>query len=61
MPIGDKTKKPAFMLWLTGKPLADIQKAVCSPSGTKPNSVRGWVQDWERGKQGKWVPNMSER
>lgn len=58
MPIGDKTKKPAYELWVAGRPLAAIQKAICSTSGTKPSSVKGWVQDWERGQQGNWKPKI---
>lgn len=59
MPIGDKTKKPAFQMWLAGQSLPNIQRAICRPNGTKRSSVKGWVQDWERGKQGNWKPTIS--
>lgn len=58
MPHGSKGKALAHPHWLAGKPLSVIQKAVCSITGDKPSSVKGWVLDWERGKQGTWRPKL---
>lgn len=58
MPRGDRTKAPAFQLWSAGKALEDIQRAIGARSKTKPSSVAGWVRDWERGRQGMWVPKI---
>jgi len=54
MPKGDKTKEPAFKLWLEGKSLEDIQQEIGRTSKTQASSVAGWVRDWERGKQETW-------
>ena len=54
MPKGDKTKEPAFKLWLEGKSLEDIQEEIARTSKTQASSVAGWVRDWERGKQATW-------
>jgi hypothetical protein len=43
MPLGDKSKEPAFKLWKAGRSLREIQMAVEAMSGTKPGSVAGWV------------------
>lgn len=56
MPKGDKTKEQAFPMWLAGKTLQEIQQTVCKPQGSEPSSVRGWIVDWERGKQKTWEP-----
>jgi hypothetical protein len=58
MPLGDKTKAPAFKLWKAGKALKEIQDAIRGMSKTKPGSVAGWVLDWERGAQGVWTPKI---
>ncbi|MGH7230863.1 MAG: hypothetical protein ACREJU_05810 [Nitrospiraceae bacterium] len=58
MPQGDKTKVIAFPLWLAGKTLAEIQAHISKKSGTTPEAVKGWVLDWERGKQNKWAPSI---
>ncbi len=58
MARGDKTKKPAFEMWKTGKALKEIQKVICQKTSTEPGSVRGWILDWERGRQESWVPNI---
>ena len=58
MPLGDKTKVPAFKMWSDGKSLREIIEHIRSISRTKPTSVMGWVKDWERGKQGTWSPNI---
>jgi hypothetical protein len=57
MPIGNKTKKPAFEMWLKGKALGDIQDAM-RKRGTLPASVKGWISDWERGRQQTWEPTL---
>ncbi len=58
MALGDKTKEPAFEMWLAGHPLSVIQRTVCKGTTTKPASVKGWVLDWERGEQKTWTPNI---
>ena len=59
MPRGDKTKEPAFRMWLQGKPLKEIQREM-QKKGTLPSSVAGWILDWERGKQRDWTPKSTE-
>ncbi len=56
MASGDKTKKPAFEMWKEGKSLKEIQEKICRATTTKPRSVKGWILDWERGKQSSWNP-----
>jgi hypothetical protein len=58
MPHGSKGKSLAYPYWLAGKSLSTIQKAVCPITGDQPSSVKGWVLDWERGKQGTWKPTI---
>lgn len=58
MPHGSKGKKLAYPQWFVGKPVSAIQKAVCAVTGDKPSSVKGWILDWERGKQGTWTPTL---
>lgn len=58
MARGDKTKEQAFKMWQSGKTLEEIQKAVCQNTSTKPGSVRGWILDWERGRQNSWDPDI---
>jgi len=59
MAHGDKTKIVAFQMWLAGQPLAQIQQSIKRMSTTKPSSVKGWINDWERGKQKMWTPKVS--
>ena len=56
MALGDKTKKPAFEMGEAGKSLEEIQEEICRTTTTKPGSVKGWILDWERGKQASWSP-----
>ena len=58
MPQGSKGKELAYSMWLAKKTLPEIQEYVCARTGDKPASVKGWVLDWERGKQGKWDPTI---
>ena len=58
MALGDKTKEPAFEMWLAGHPLPFIQRTVRKDTTTEPSSVKGWVLDWERGKQKTWRPKI---
>lgn len=58
MARGDKTKRRAFEVWVRGKSLEDIQYEAIRGSTTLPASVRGWVLDWERGKQRTWNPKI---
>ncbi len=56
MAQGDKTKEVAFKLWLEGKPVAQIQEQIQQVSTMLKSNVKGWVVDWERGKQGGMEP-----
>ena len=38
------------------KHLAEIQAFVCTKTGDTRGSVKGWILDWERGKQEEWKP-----
>ncbi len=60
MARGDKTKELAFPMWKDGHALASIQRALCKGTTTKPGSIRGWVVDWERGKQGTCKPKVKK-
>lgn len=52
MPHKDQSKEQAFALWKSGKGLSDIQ----ARSTAEPGSVKMWIREWERGKQGVWDP-----
>jgi len=58
MPKGERTKELSFRLWKEGKSLAEIQSLVCRDSKTLFESVKEWVTEWERGRQGKWKPEI---
>jgi len=58
MPTGERTKELSFRLWKEGKSLRDVQAQVCRDSKTLEESVRQWVTEWERGRQGKWEPEL---
>lgn len=57
MPQGNKTKDLAFALWLKNRPLKEIQDTM-TKKGTLPASVKGWITDWERGRQQSWTPTL---
>jgi len=59
MAHGDKTKAIAFDMWTAGKSLSHIQASIEKMSTTKPGSVKGWIRDWERGKQRIWSPKIN--
>jgi hypothetical protein len=56
---GERTKELSFRLWTEGKSLAEIQAKLCSESKTSPGSVKDWIVEWERGRQRKWEPEIS--
>jgi len=56
MPRGSGGKKLAWEMWIGKKSLAQIQTFVCAKTGDTKASVKGWVCDWERGKQEQWKP-----
>lgn len=60
MPRGDNTKEPAFAMWLAGRPLEEIQREIAKQSKTLASSVKGWVLDWECGRQRKWSLKLPE-
>jgi hypothetical protein len=31
---------------------------VNAATGDKPSSIKDWIVDWERGKQGTWTPAL---
>jgi len=57
----DRTKALTFRLWAEGKSLAEIQAILCKPGGTEPEGIKGWVTEWERGKQKIWTPKANNR
>lgn len=60
MPRGDDTKTVAFKLWAQGESLKRIQDQIEAHSDTLRGSVRGWILDWERGRQKTWTPLLSD-
>ncbi|MBI4572669.1 MAG: hypothetical protein HY713_05215 [candidate division NC10 bacterium] len=50
MAVRDGSKQPVFQMWLQGKPIREIEKR----SSAKPESIRTWIREWERGHQKKW-------
>jgi hypothetical protein len=60
MPKGERTKELSFRLWKEGKSLTEINAQVCRDPKTLEESVRQWVTEWERGRQGKWEPEISK-
>jgi len=58
MAHGDKTKQVAFHMWVDGKSTSQIQEAIEGRSTTMRASVKGWILDWERGKQLNWTPKL---
>jgi hypothetical protein len=59
MPKGERTKELSFRLWKEGKSLREIQAQLSGESKTLQESVKQWITDWERGRQGKWDPEIS--
>jgi len=57
---GERTKELSFRLWLEGKSVAEIQQQICRDSVTLRGGVREWIMEWERGRQAKWKPELSE-
>ena len=55
---GERIKELSFRLWSEGKSLASIQAKICGGSEIAPNSVKEWIVEWERGRQGKWAPEI---
>ena len=54
MAFRDASKIKCFNLWKSGASLKHIEQQVTA----KPESVRDWVLQWERGKQGIWEPKI---
>ena len=59
MPKGERTKELSFRLWKEGKSLREIQAQISGESKTLQESVKQWITEWERGRQGKWDPDIS--
>ncbi|MGO9607199.1 MAG: hypothetical protein ACLQAT_28035 [Candidatus Binataceae bacterium] len=59
MPTGERTKELSFRLWTERKSLAEIHAQICRDSETLKGSVKEWIVEWERGRQGKWKPEIS--
>jgi hypothetical protein len=59
MPKGKRTKALSFRLWKEGKSLAEIQVQICGDSKALRESVKEWIVEWERGRQTKWDPDIS--
>lgn len=60
MARADGNKKAAFEMWVKGKSLKEIQDEIGNRIVTKRQAVRGWVVEWERGRQRKWEPEGLE-
>lgn len=54
MATQDASKTKTFALWKSGMTLKAIQGQVSA----KPETVRAWVLDWERGRQGTWTATV---
>ena len=59
MPKGERTKELSFRLWKEGKSLIEIQAKISGESKPLQESVKQWITEWERGRQGKWDPDIS--
>jgi hypothetical protein len=59
MPTGERTKELSFRLWKEGKSLAEIHAQISGQSKVLQESVKQWITEWERGRQGKWDPDIS--
>jgi ribonuclease HI len=59
MPKGERTKELSFRLWKEGKSLGEIQAQISGDSKNLQESVKQWITEWERGRQGKWDPVIS--
>ena len=59
MPTGERTKELSYRLWKEGKSLREIQAQISGESKTLQESVKQWITEWERGRQGKWDPDIS--
>jgi hypothetical protein len=59
MPKGERTKELSFRLWKEGKSLREIQAQISGESRTLQESVKQWITEWERWRQGKWDPDIS--
>jgi hypothetical protein len=59
MPKGERTKQLSFRLWKEGKSLREIQAQISGESKPLQESVNQWITEWERGRQGKWDPDIS--
>ncbi len=55
MPTGDQSKEFAFQMWREGKKLSESQER----STAKLQTVKDWIREWERGKQGVWQPSLT--
>ncbi len=49
------TKERAFRLWRDGAPIGDIVAAL---GEADPDQVEAWLEDWTRGAQGVWSPDL---
>ena len=56
MAFRDESKIKCVELWKDGASLREIQNQVTA----KKESVKDWVLQWERGKQGTWDPIITE-
>ena len=56
---GERIKELSFRLWTERESLAAIQAKICGASEVPPHSAKEWIVEWERGRQGKWEPEMS--
>ena len=55
MAFRDGSKIECFRLWKNGETVTRIEQQVTA----KPETIRDWVLQWERGRQGVWEPNIN--
>jgi hypothetical protein len=52
----DGSKIECFRLWSAGASIEEIERQVTA----KPESVRDWIPESERGRQVSWQPNVRQ-
>ena len=58
MPRENTYKERCFRLWLAEKSVREMWNEMRRE--ILESSIRSWVTDWERGKQGSWIPKTKE-
>ena len=58
MPKVERSKELSFRLWKEGKSFREIQTQISGESKTLRENVKQWITEWERGRQGRWDPDI---